>query len=349
MTRLLVISPYPSSAPSHRVRLEQYVPSLRARGVEVTVRSLLDERAFRSRGVRLATAVMIGAARRIAEAVTAGRFDAVLVHREALPLPTAAIERVLGHTARRLIFDFDDAIYLPQPEMRTPLAGLLRSPAKFGAMIGSADRVLAGNARLAEHASIYNRDVRIVPTTIDTDRTTPGPVRDDGRVVIGWMGSPSTSRYLEAILPAVGAVLSRDPNLELRLVGARPGIALGERMTSRPWVLERELEDLRGFDIGIMPLSDDEWSRGKCGYKALQYMSAGVATISSPVGVATDLADDGSTGLLASNHEEWVDALRLLASDPVRRRSLGVAGRELVVARYSLRAWADRFHDAVLG
>lgn len=349
MSRLLILSPYPSSAPSHRVRLEQYVPSLEGRGVQVTVRSLLDERAYRSRGARLAAGVVLGSAGRVVEALGAGRYDVVLVHREAVPLPTAVVERLLARTARRLVFDFDDAIYLPQPGTRTPLASWLRSPAKFGATVGAADRVLAGNRVLAERARRYASDVRIIPTTVDTDRMTPGTPRRRERLVIGWIGSPSTSAYLEVAAPALRALLDRYRNVDLRLVGAHSRTSLADRATLVPWSLERELEELRRFDIGIMPLPDDEWARGKCGYKALQYMSAGVATVSSPVGVATEIVDGGRAGLLASTHEEWLHALRSLVEETARRRDIAEAGRATVEERYSLRVWAPLFAEAMLG
>ncbi len=347
--RVLFLSPYPRSVASHRVRIEQYVPYLASRGVDATVRSLLDERGYRSGGARLAATVLLGILRRARDVAAAGRFDAVLVHREAVPLPTAAFERRLSRSSRRLAFDFDDAIYLPQPRPRSALSRWIRSPAKFPAMIGAADVVLAGNALLARAAVPHARSVSLVPTTVDTDRITPGTNDPRAPVVIGWIGSPSTAPYLDRIAPALREILDRYPHATVEIVGAaiRPG--LGERARARPWSLDREPDDLRGFDIGVMPLPDDEWTRGKCGYKALQYMAAGAATVSSPVGVANEMIDHGRTGLLADELPEWVDALSRLVEDAGVRRSLGGAGRSSVEERYSLRAWAPRFYDLVLG
>ncbi len=349
MSSFLFLSPYPTSAPSHRVRLEQYVPYLHERGSHVTIRSLLDERAYRSRGWRLGVAVALASIRRLDEALHAGRYDVVLVHREALPLPTALVERLLDRLAPRLVFDFDDAIYLPQPYTAAPFARWLRSPKKFGAIVGAADEVIAGNRHLADRARPLARHVTVIPSTVDTDRISPAPRIRSGRVVIGWMGSPSTARYLEAIAPALRTVIASHPRVEFDIVGARVDALAGKRVRMRPWSVEREVEDLRSFDIGIMPLPNDEWARGKCGYKALQYMAAGVATISSPVGVATEIVAHELNGLLVNTEEEWVNALATLIEDSARRDRLGSAGRETVVERYSVRAWAPRFYESLRG
>ena len=346
---VLFLSPYPRFVASHRVRIEQYVPYLVGRGVRCEVRSLFDERAYRRGGWRAATAIVSGALTRLTSAVLAGRWDAVFVHREALPLRTALIERTLGRAETRFVFDFDDAIYLPQPFSRRRLASWLRSPGKFDAIVGAADRVLAGNAHLAARALRSASDVRVLPSVVDTERLTPAASNGHtGGPIIGWMGSPSTAHYLADLVPVLRRVLDATPSARLEVVGAPLPAGLGPRAAAFPWSAESEGERLRSFDIGLMPLPDDEWARGKCGYKALQYMSAGVATISSPVGVASEIADSGRAGLLASTDVEWEGALRLLLGDPPQRRALAEAGRARVVERYSLRVWAPQFHDQLL-
>lgn len=350
MPRFLFLSPYPTSAPSHRVRIEQYVPYLERRGATVVVRSLVDDISYRARGPRLMGALLAGTIRRIRDVASAGMFDAVLVHREALPLPTAALERLLDRVARRLVFDFDDAIYLPQPYPALKLLAWIRSPRKFGAMVTSADEVLAGNQHLAKKAAPFARHVSLLPTTVDTDRIVPAS-RPAGRerVVIGWIGSTSTARYLEPLREPLAAVLQRYPNVEFRTIGGALGGFAPGRATWAPWSLDREVADLQGFDIGIMPMPDDEWTRGKCGYKALQYMSAGVATVSSPVGVATEMIEHGRTGLLASSTVEWIDSLSTLVADRSLRWGLALSARAMVEDRYSVSTWSPRFYDALNG
>lgn len=346
MKRVLFLSPYPNSVASHRVRIEQYLPALRSAGIDPAVDSLLSERVYRSGGISLAAGLLRAGARRLLRTLAARRYDAVVVHREALPLPTAAIERVLGTLARRLVFDFDDAIYLPQPYSRRPLARFLGSPAKFDAIVAAADRVFAGNDALAQRAVRSARDVRVIPSVVDTDRLRPSGREPGDRIVIGWIGSPSTAHYLEPIVPALRE-MSRRPGVAVRIVGAELPEGLEGGGESVPWMLEREVAEVQAFDIGLMPLPDDEWARGKCGYKALQYMACAIPTVVSPVGVATQMVEHGRTGLLARTPEEWTRALELLISDRSRRAELGAAARESVVERYSLRAWAPRFIEAL--
>lgn len=346
---VLLLSPYPSSGPSHRVRLEQYLPYLSAHGVHATVHSLLSEDGYGSSGPQLVLAVAGGLLGRLRDVLSARAYDAVLVHREATPLPTAAVERALARTSMRLVFDFDDAIYLPQPRPRSALSRWLRSPAKFPAMIAAADQVIAGNALLAGRAAQYARSNTVIPTTVDTDRIVPRRRPAGDSVVIGWIGSRSTAPYLDAVVPAIRRVLASHPNARFEMVGAplRPG--LGERASARPWSLDREVEDLQVFDVGIMPLADDEWTRGKCGYKALQYMSSGLAVVSSPVGVATEMIEEGRTGMLATSEDDWIVALTRAVEHAELRRTMGERARAFVVERYSLRVWAPRFLEAVLG
>lgn len=348
MTRVLFLSPYPRSVASHRVRIEQYLPRLRAAGIDPVVRSLFSEAEYRGGAARAGVALLRGIAQRLAEALTARRWDAVVVHREALPLGTAIVERLVGRLARRALFDFDDAVYLPQPRSTRPLAGLLRSPRKFDAIVSAVDVVLAGNAMLAGRARRAARDVRVLPTAVDTDRFTPRTSAAGEGVVLGWIGSPSTSYYLAEIVPALRRVLARHPQARVEIVGARLPEGLPERAAARPWTLAGEVDDLRGFDVGLMPLADDEWTRGKCGYKALQYMSVGIPTVSSPVGVAADMIREGANGSLATDEDSWVRALSSLVEDASVRRAMGAAARDDAVARWSVAAWSPLLVDALL-
>jgi glycosyltransferase involved in cell wall biosynthesis len=349
--KALLLSPYPSSAPSNRNRIDQYIPYLEAHGMEVAVDCLLDEVSYRSRGVRHAFGVLSGMLKRALIALRPARFDVVLVHREALPFPTTVLERVLKDKVKRLVFDFDDAIYLPQPFPSSPVVSWLRSPRKFGAMISAADVTIAGNGHLAERAIRYSSNVVVIPTPVDTERITPRTGRRSGdRLVIGWMGSGSTAHYLAEVAEPLSAVLRQHPHVELAIVGAGiPRALRQERVSARPWSLSGEAEDLQSFDIGIMPLPDNEWTRGKCAYKALQYMSAGVATVSSAVGVTPELVIDGENGLLARSKDEWMACLSSLIGDAGMRWRLGKAGRDTVVGCYSVNVWAPRFLAALTG
>lgn len=329
------------------------MPFLEKHGVHCTLLSLLDEAAYKRGGYASVRAALAGSFRRLFILSSASQYDTIVVHREALPLPTAMLERLLRNRTNRLIFDFDDAIYLPQPNAPPGPIRWLRaaSARKFGALLRAAHVTIAGNKLLAERAQCYSKNVLVIPTPVDTQRITPGPPkRRRDKVIIGWMGSPSTAPYLDSIAPALNDVLSKYPNTEIHLVGGnRPAALQSPRVLERAWSLTGEADDLRSFDVGIMPLPDNEWTRGKCGYKALQYMSAGVATVSSPVGVATDMIQPGRTGLLANSREDWNAALSSLVEDSHLRQELGSAGRETAESTYSLKVCAPRFLAALLG
>jgi glycosyltransferase involved in cell wall biosynthesis len=177
-------------------------------------------------------------------------------------------------------------------------------------------------------------------------RPAPHP-RDDGKVVIGWVGSDTTAPYLLMIREALERLTRRHPQVEIQVVGGTRMPLEMPNLVSRRWALEDELETLRGFDIGIMPMPDSEWTRGKCGFKALLYMSVGVPPVCSPVGVTNDIIHDGINGLLATSTDEWVDKLSRLIEDGALRRQMGRSGRLTVEERFSLSSQAPRFLEAL--
>jgi glycosyltransferase involved in cell wall biosynthesis len=199
---------------------------------------------------------------------------------------------------------------------------------------------MAGNAYLADYARRFNDRVSIVPTTIDTERYPPVERPPNDVPVIGWTGSYSTAKYLQ-ILAAPLRRLRERMAFRLVVVGAEFSLD-GVDVECRPWDSRHEVEDLRDFDVGVMPLLDTEWERGKCGLKALQYMALGIPCVVSPVGVNSDIVRDDVEGFTASSAEDWENALARLLSDPALRRRLGQAAREKVVARYSAKVHAPR-------
>jgi glycosyltransferase involved in cell wall biosynthesis len=214
-----------------------------------------------------------------------------------------------------------------------------------------ATTVIAGNENLKAYASLYNRNVTVIPTPVDTSIFAPsagGARPDDGKVVIGWMGSNTTAPYLKMVGDALAAVARRYPQVEIRAIGGSYVPEVSPSLTIRRWNLQTELEDLHGFDIGIMPMPDTEWTRGKCGFKALLYMSCAVPPVCSPVGLTTEIVQDGVNGLLATTTEEWVDKLSMLVEDPPLRRRMGDAGRQTVEEKYSLTAHAPRFYETLV-
>jgi glycosyltransferase involved in cell wall biosynthesis len=229
---------------------------------------------------------------------------------------------------------------LPATSAANASLGFLKSASKASTLCRLATHVTVGNTHLANYAKLHARAVTTIPSTIDTASYLPGPRRTSAVPVIGWTGSATTIPYLEEILPALRALRS-SLEFELRVIGGRLSDD-GLRVTCVPWNANSEVEDLRAIDIGLMPLPDDEWTRGKCGMKALQYMGLAIPAVVSPVGANAEIIRDGHNGFHARTHEDWVARLASLIRDPSLRARLGAAGRETVEKEYSAAVHAPR-------
>jgi glycosyltransferase involved in cell wall biosynthesis len=291
------------------------------------------------------------AIKRLKDVARGRSYDLAFIHREAFPLGFPVFERSLVALGTAYIFDLDDAIYLPALGETTGRLSALRYPAKTRTIARHARLVTAGNRYLANWAQNLNDDVRVIPTTIDTElyrprSTSKSNSRDaDGPACVGWSGSRSTIRYLEPLLPVLRG-LQRETGIRVRVIGDQSFTIPGMQIEALPWREETELEDLSEIDIGLMPLQDDEWARGKCGLKALQYMALGIPAVISPVGVNVEIARGGAARL-ASNEREWREAILGLIRSSEQRRELGVRGRERVEESYSVRANLARYKEVL--
>ncbi len=351
--RVLALLPYPlGTTPSQRYRLEQWAPLLaRDHGIDVTWAPFADEglAGLLSRSGHLAAkawGVVRATRRRFRTLAQAGGHDVLVVHRAAFWAGPAALERALARTGRPYVFDFDDAIWLRHTSGANAFFDRLKFPGKTASLCRDASVVVAGSAYLADYARGHARDVRVVPSSIDLDAYQPRSRPASERVVVGWTGSGTSLTHLEAFAGVLRELLARRP-VELRVVSSRPPAIPGLPVTFRRWTTASEVDDLRGFDIGIKPQPDDAWSRGKCAMKELQYMALGIPAVCSPVGGSRESIRDGENGLLAATPEEWLRALVRLADDPALRERLGQAGRRTVEERYSARSSAAAFAEAV--
>lgn len=346
--RVLGLVPYPlDTAPSQRFRLEQWRPHLEASGLTLDLQPFADaglmSGLYSGRG-RSATAWGIARAfaRRLRLLVHAGRYDVVVVHRGAALVGPAWIERALTTLRKPLVFDFDDAIFLLHTSARNRHLGWLKFPGKTNLICRISNEVVVGNTYLADYAGRFNRNVTIVPTSIDTDVYRPRPRSPREGVVVGWTGSATSQTHLEWFRPTLVA-LGQSCKFELRVHSDQRPSLQGVDFTWIPWSAANELDALAEFDIGIMPMPDDPWSRGKCSAKALLYMALAVPAICSPVGMNRELIRQGENGLLASTSAEWVEALSKLVHSPGLRDSLGRSGRRTVESQYCAKRSAERF------
>jgi len=357
--RVLALVPYVhDTAPGQRFRIEQWEPELRAQGVELTFEPFEDEAMHEvmfstgSSGSSSSLSSKVAAVgramgRRVRRLRRLGDFDAAYVFREASLLGPPVFERWLHRAGLPYVFDFDDATWLPPPGSSL---SALKYPQKTRTLCRLAASVMAGNPYLASYARRFNDNVAYVPTTIDLSTYT---LRSVGRsadepVVIGWSGSTSTVAYLEGLRPALTR-LARDRQFRLRVIGTPRFDLPGVDVCATPWRSATEVEDLRDIDIGLMPLPDDPWARGKCALKALQYMALGIPAVCSPVGVNADIVRDGDNGFLASTDDEWVDRLSRLLDDASLRASIGAAGRRTVEEDFDGRVQARRVAEIFRG
>lgn len=346
--KVLAIVPHVcDTSPGQRFRIEQWEPMLEENGVDITYAPFetaeLREVLYRPRNAfAKVAAVGRNLVRRRRELSSVGDFDLVYVFREAALLGPAWVERRIAASGVPMVFDFDDAVFVAYKSPSNGYLSYLKFPGKTATICRLSAHIMAGNQYLADYALRHNPNVTIVPTTIDTDKYLPiERLQEPAIVTIGWSGSFSTVQHLDTIREALQE-LAKTEKFKLRVIGTPSYELEGVDAEALQWRSGTEIEDLQKIDIGLMPLPDEDWSRGKCGLKALQYMALGIPTICSPVGVNSTIIQDGGNGFLADGKDEWVAKLKqLIHSAPLRKR-LGDKGRETVETGYSARSQTPR-------
>jgi glycosyltransferase involved in cell wall biosynthesis len=352
--KVLALATYPPGAACTRFRVVQYVSPLAERGITLDMRPQLDPRLFRLLYQRTSPRLAIGLAwsvvRRFVDVLDARAFDAVFVQREAMLFGPPVCEYVVARLLRKpMVLDLDDPTYLSYVSGRGRLASYLKWFGKTDDLIRWADVVTCGNRTVAEHVAGKGAHALVIPTVVDLDRFRPRPdgVRSDPPV-IGWIGSHSTYPFLETLFPVLQR-LARSRRFRLRIIGSgRDEVRVpGVDVENLPWSLEREVEDFQGLDIGLYPIVPDEWSMGKSGFKAVQYLAVGIPYVVSPVGACDEIGEAGVTHFAATTEDEWHGALDRLLSDPELRRRMGGAGRQHAMRHYSVDAQAEKLAAAI--
>lgn len=352
--RVMAFVTHPECGASSRYRVYQWRETLRAHGIQLDVAPFFDERSMArlyvpGRLMGKSWDLLRGTAHWIPRLRAAGRYDLALVHRELWPLAGEWPLAVLRRGQPRWIYDLDDAVYLPNVSAANRRFVALKSHHTAPTLAAGARGVVAGNEWLAAWARSMRPgrpagEVEVVPTVVDTRRWLPAPSAGDEPVRLVWTGSPSTVRYLAAWGAALERVGARHPGLELHVVGARLTLS-GLRCVSHAWSEDTEPSIVGQCHVGLAPLADGDWERGKCGLKLLLYMARGLAAIASRSGVHPEIVTPGEDGLLVEGGEELEVALERLVEDAALRRALGRAARATVERRYSMRAVAPRFAD----
>ncbi len=348
---LFVASHRPGRSPNQRFRFEQYIPFLQAKGYRCEVSYIVtesDDKFLYKPGHFLDKLRFVrrSIAKRRKDVARMKEFDVIFICREALMTRSIVFERAFRKGDARIVFDFDDSIWLSNVSDANRKWSWVKDAGKTSKLITLSDRIFAGNDYLADYARNFNRDVHVVPTTIDTDEYQPRTQEppSDAPIVIGWSGSITTIQHFQYAIPALRLLRAKySDRITFRVVGDGSFTVPELGIQGLPWRKDTELDDLRAMDIGIMPLPDDEWARGKCGLKGLQYMALGIPTLMSPVGVNSAIIQDGSNGYLAGPVEEWVEKLSRLIEDADLRRRIGGEARRAVEQHWSTRAWQQRY------
>lgn len=341
--------PYPvGRAPSQRLKYEQYFESWREAGFEITVSPFWDEAAWpvlfqRGRWLAKMWAFARGSVRRVRDVSAIRRADLVYLHLEALPLGPPVVERWMARSGVPMVYDLDDLVYLPHSSAANFFMRWLRRRGKVAELVGLARHTIVCTDHLAAFAARRSARVTNISSTIDTVAYRPRPHRMATReVVVGWSGSHSTSPYLH-LLDDVLRELQRREGIRIKVIGDGTFRLDGARVQAMEWRRESEVDDLSELDIGVYPLPDEEWIKGKSGLKALQYMALEIPSVVQRTPVNVKIVRHGENGLVAGSPEEWYDALTTLVRDPELRHRLGTAARTTVEERYSVRVTAPQY------
>ena len=339
--RVLFLNRYSSSGASSRLRVLQYIPYYKSIGFDVEVRALFDENYLhdlylskrRSR-VRVAQLYY----KRLLHILSVWKYDLIWIEKELFPYAPALFERLLCLLGKPYVVEYDDAIFHNYDRSKNWFVRKFLN-SKIDVVMKNSACVVAGNKYIADRArNACAPRVVTVPTVIDITRYGCGARLENTPFTIGWIGTPSTEKYIIDIWPSLRKACA-DYGAKIILVGADPEVVKdlgGGNVEVLSWSEESEVELIKQFDIGIMPLQDGPWERGKCGYKLIQYMGCGVPVIASPVGVNVDIVTGSSCGLLASSLIEWDKAIAELYGSPIARRDKGLAGRRAVEDIYSV-------------
>lgn len=354
MPKILFIAAHRlNRSPSQRYRFEQYLSFLRGNGYECELSYIISAHAdtifYRPGNIFQKFLITLSSfRRRLRDVRRAGTFDIIFVQREAFMTGSAYFEKQFARSGAKLVFDFDDSIWLLDTSKANRKWAWLKSEKKTGEIIAASDLVFAGNAYLAAYAKQFNSNTIVIPTTIDTDLFRRSSAYGNSeKICIGWSGSITTIKHFEQAVPFLKVIQEKYPGRVCFKVMGDAGYRNPELgIEGIGWSSASEVETLQSFDIGIMPLPDDEWVKGKCGLKGLSYMALEVPTVMSGVGVNPEIIRDGENGFLAGSPEEWIDRLSQLIESFELRKKIGEAGRRTVVESYSTASQKNRYLSA---
>lgn len=348
--RVLFLVPYPPEGASYRYRIHQFLPYLKKENIDYKISSFISPGFYKivykkgyitKKIFYLAGAVL----RRLIDFVNLPKYDILCVHLESSPFPVLLLERFARFLKKPLIYDLDDAIFMKKEGSVSLIRKIFKSDKKIARLTMMSSHAIVCNDYLKNYASAFldPQNITIIPTSVDTDLYQKRERNPLEKPVIGWIGSHTTFPYLEEILDLFPR-LSEKYNFVLKIVGAPKKIALLNVDIDQPeWRLENEITEFQSLDIGVYPLPDNEWVKGKTGFKPVQYMSAHAVCVASDIGRNREIIRNGYNGFLVNHKEEWIEKLSLLLSSAELRSRMAEAGRKTVEEYYSLKVQSPKF------
>jgi glycosyltransferase involved in cell wall biosynthesis len=349
-TEILMIVQYPEKvSPAQRFRFELYKDLLQKNGYNITTRSFLDEKGYEvihqyGFFFRKFIAILKGFCKRLLLLFNLKKYDFILLQREATPVGPPVFEWFVTRVfKKKLIYDFDDAIWLRIVSKQNSVATIVKNTGKVKKICKWAYKVSCGNQYLCNYAARYNPNVIFNPTCVDTiNKHNIITNHDTGRISIGWTGSFSTMTYLQIVQPAL-QLLQKKYDFDIKIICNQEPVLDLKNVTYIKWSEENEVPALATCQIGLMPLTYEEWNEGKCGFKLIQYLALEIPAVSSPVGVNKIIIEEGVNGFFARNDAEWYTAIEKLILDPSLRKRMGAEGRKKITAHYSLQSNEQNF------
>ena len=342
---ILFLSQTTAAGASSRARVYQWLPYLDKAGIRYTVSPGVPEKldmlylSQPNSWIKLAWFAS-KIFNRLYTLFRVNRYDLVVMQRETLPYFYPWLDLLIIKFSRHVIFDFDDSIFL-YPKTLTRFKKIIFDPKAVEKIIKSCDYITVSTSYLAIYAQQYHQKVTIIPTCISPPEKAKPNNQINGKAIIGWIGSPSTQHFLDAVLPTLKSLSESHP-IQIKLIGAVSDYKYNN-INYIPWRQDDEWDQIKSFDIGIMPLPDNEWTRGKGGYKLLQYMAAGVPAVASPVGVNTEIIQSGENGFLASTEQEWKARLIGLIEDESLRIKIKTNGLKTIKEFYTFQTNASKW------
>jgi glycosyltransferase involved in cell wall biosynthesis len=348
--RVLFLAPYPIGlAASQRFRFEQYFPALKKAAIEFDTASFLDERIWevlyaKGHFFKKLWVLFLGYVRRYILLFKIPQYDYIFVHREIVPFGPPILEFIIAKLFRKkIIYDFDDAIWIKNTSESNRFFSIFKWFSNVNYLCKVAYKVSCGNDYLCAYARKYNANTVYNPTTIDTHtHHNKKQVHQDKKFVVGWTGSHSTVKYLDELVPTLKR-LEQKINFEFCVISDTPPTFQLNSMRFIKWNKQTEIEDLLNFSIGVMPLPDDKWANGKCGFKALQYMALGIPALVSPIGVNIKIVDNVVNGFYCSTEEEWEIAIEKLYHDSNLLKEMSDLTQKKIVDQYSVASNTSNF------